>query len=125
MGAIDDLKDLLHNTFNDGRVAYPCVVNEKMNKPLKLIRLFYQSGLSYVNNRKAPYYNNVIQVAVRSNKYNDARDIAYQALEHINRNSKSESSAYFSNNNIPEFIGEDAQIGGFVWAFDITARGAK
>lgn len=121
--SINKIKDILDMELELYNVKVPCVVNDTMKTTLNIIRLFYVSG-SFVSNTNQPYYNNTIQVTVRNADYDDARSQAYQCMNIINQQRKV-TDTYFAPITAPEYIGEDQQIGGYVWGFNVDMRGAK
>jgi len=126
MGSMDSLKNLLNNQFSDGRKKIPVMINEEpWIADAAAIRLFYTGSSAYTTETLAPYYNTTIQVAVRHNLFDKARDIAYQCIERINSNRKDTSTVYFQPVNAPIYLGEDDQQGGYVWGFEVNLKGGK
>ena len=126
--AIDDIKDILHNTISDGRYrlkAYS-IINRSTAKDA--IMLFYtgedNSPLAHSQNISKAVYSRQVEVAVRHKQKDKAQDIAFQAFELLGANRRqNEVSLFFEDS--PSFKGIDDVNGGYLYSFILLTRGKK
>lgn len=124
--SIDKLKTLLNHNISAGNNRKLSVyVNEKQPSEQNCINLFYTEDADFVSTSRAAYYDNQIQIAIRHNNYNQARDSSYFANRYVRIRSKTNSSVYFIVENTPIFLGEDARTKGYWWGFNVRAKGGE
>ena len=121
---IDTLQALLNNRFEDSRTKIKCYVNAVQPREFKCIRLFYTANNNFITNKLAKYYNQGVQITMRHPDYDKCREIIFNILEYLQGSSKI-GAIYFRLDTMPEYLGEDEQQGGHVWAFSIILQGGK
>jgi hypothetical protein len=127
MSSIDNLKTLLEGRVSGlGNRKLQVFVNEENVRTANCVRLFYTNDNDRVEiNSRVPYYFTGVQVTVRHELYDTARNSCFSALEYINSNRKTRSGVYWIPDSPPTYLGVDSETGGFVWGFDMSMKGAK
>ena len=125
MASIDNLKSRIHHKVLAGRYKLPCYINDKNITEQNAIILFYTNDNDFVSTSKAPYYRTGVQVCIRHNDYNTARNAAHSVLEYINADRKTIAGVYWIPETTPIYLGLDEQTGGYIFGFDVNMKGAK
>jgi hypothetical protein len=125
--SIYKLRDLLQGNISDGTRGLGVNVNEKQPSGQNAIHLYYTEDNDWVSEiqKKANYYRHNVQVAVRHNDYDKARNASFTALEYINENRKTLTGVYFMPDTTPIFAGIDERTNGYWFTFTINIKGAK
>ena len=123
---IDDLKTLLSHEIRVKGKGFSCYVNETQIKATNCMVLFYvDDDTGYVSYNNRPYYNTGVQVSCRHKQYEDARKMAFLALEKINENRKTVSGVYWQPSGVPTYKGRDEFSDGYWWTFNIIMQGGE
>lgn len=126
--AIYLLRNLLQSQISAGNnKKFSVFVNEKEPSGQNAIHLFYTGDTDWVSEitKKAPYYRTNVQVAIRHNDFDKARNGAFTALEFINANRKASNANYFIPDTTPISNGQDDRTQGYWFTFTVNIKGVK
>jgi hypothetical protein len=124
MSAIAEIKSLFTGRFSDGQKKLSVYIDDKNVTELNCIRIFYTNINSWVSvtQTKSPYYRLGMQVVIRHNDYDKSRSVCHDVLEWLNANRKTKNGYYWIPEGVPSYLGVD-NIGGYVWAFNLSTKG--
>ena len=134
MSAAQQLSDLIHQQIIVDGFGLPCFLEPEQFKVNNLIAIFYNTDTEtnvqawhLGRHSKIGYYRTPIKVTVRHNKYNKARDAAFDTMEFlsVNRNGIADATIQLlPENQAPIFDGVD-QSGGNNWTIELNLIGGK
>lgn len=126
---IDTVRNLLHNTFSDGRVRLQAYANPTKDYPLKGILLFYtndtvdNSIIALGRKTQIGLYSQGLQIAILHTDYSKARDIAYKVLEYLNVNMP--TGIVLRPEGSPTYAGLQNGRGQHIYVIDYLMKGDK